>query len=89
MKHKTDFALWKFSEEPGKRQQEWDSLGGLVFGMAHRVQCDEYENLGEHFDIHTGGEDHITVLIRMRLRKVSVRLERNLLIIGCICVFGK
>ena len=25
-KNKTDFALWKFSEEPGKRQQEWERL---------------------------------------------------------------
>src|SRR3989338_5842213 len=24
-KNKTDFALWKYSEEPGKRQQEWKS----------------------------------------------------------------
>jgi cysteinyl-tRNA synthetase len=61
-KHKTDFALWKFSEEPGKRQQEWDSPWGVGFPGWH-IECSamSMKYLGEHFDIHTGGEDHITV----------------------------
>ncbi|HTZ41906.1 MAG TPA: cysteine--tRNA ligase [Candidatus Omnitrophota bacterium] len=61
-KHKTDFALWKFSEEPGKRQQEWDSPWGLGFPGWH-IECSVMSSryLGKQFDIHTGGQDHIPV----------------------------
>ncbi|HLC78610.1 MAG TPA: cysteine--tRNA ligase [Candidatus Nanoarchaeia archaeon] len=61
-KSKTDFALWKFSEEKGKRQQEWDSPWGLGFPGWH-IECSamSMKYLGEHFDIHTGGVDHIPV----------------------------
>jgi cysteinyl-tRNA synthetase len=61
-KNKTDFALWKFSEEPGKRQQEWESPWGIGFPGWHTecvVMATEF--LGEQFDLHTGGEDHIQV----------------------------
>jgi len=58
----TDFALWKFSEKPGIRQQEWQSPFGLGFPGWH-IECSamSMKYLGEHFDIHTGGEDHIPV----------------------------
>ncbi|MEM2089639.1 MAG: cysteine--tRNA ligase [Candidatus Pacearchaeota archaeon] len=58
----TDFALWKFSKEPGKRQQEWQSPWGLGFPGWH-IECSamSMKYLGEHFDIHTGGIDHIAV----------------------------
>ena len=61
-KNKTDFALWKFSQEPGKRQQEWKSKFGLGFPGWH-IECSamSIKYLGEHFDIHTGGEDHIPI----------------------------
>lgn len=61
-KHKTDFALWKFSSPSEKRQQEWDSPWGVGFPGWH-IECSamSMKYLGEHFDIHTGGEDHITV----------------------------
>jgi cysteinyl-tRNA synthetase len=61
-KNNTDFALWKFSEKPGVRQQEWDSPWGLGFPGWH-IECSamSMKYLGEHFDIHTGGEDHIPV----------------------------
>ncbi len=61
-KHSTDFALWKFSKEPGKRQQEWASPWGLGFPGWH-IECSamSMKYLGEHFDIHTGGEDHIPI----------------------------
>jgi cysteinyl-tRNA synthetase len=61
-KSKTDFALWKFSEEPGKRQQEWDSPWGLGFPGWH-LECSamSMKYLGETFDLHTGGEDHVQV----------------------------
>jgi cysteinyl-tRNA synthetase len=61
-KNKTDFALWKFSDEPGVRQQEWESPWGLGFPGWH-IECSamSMKYLGESFDIHTGGEDHIGV----------------------------
>ncbi len=61
-KHKTDFALWKFSKKQGERQQEWDSPWGIGFPGWH-IECSAMaiKYLGEHFDIHTGGEDHIPI----------------------------
>ncbi len=61
-KHKTDFALWKFSTPEEKRQQEWDSPWGVGFPGWH-IECSamSMKYLGEHFDIHTGGEDHIPI----------------------------
>ncbi|MFZ5955834.1 MAG: cysteine--tRNA ligase [Nanoarchaeota archaeon] len=61
-KNITDFALWKFSEEPGVRQQEWNSPWGIGFPGWH-IECSamSMKYLGEHFDIHTGGIDHIPV----------------------------
>jgi cysteinyl-tRNA synthetase len=61
-KNKTDFALWKFSEEPGKRQQEWNSPWGVGFPGWH-IECSamSMKYLGETIDIHTGGEDLIPV----------------------------
>ena len=61
-KNKTDFALWKFSEKPGVRQQEWDSPWGIGFPGWH-IECSAMSSkyLGKHFDIHTGGIDHIPV----------------------------
>ena len=61
-KNKTDFALWKFSEQPGIRQQEWEAFGKMGFPGWH-IECSamSMKYLGEHFDIHTGGIDHIPV----------------------------
>jgi len=61
-KNKTDFALWKFSEKPGVRQQEWESPWGVGYPGWH-LECSAMSSkyLGQQFDIHTGGEDHIQV----------------------------
>ncbi|MEK6897982.1 MAG: class I tRNA ligase family protein, partial [Nanoarchaeota archaeon] len=62
-KNKTDFALWKFSSsQEGKRQQEWNSPWGVGFPGWH-IECSamSMKYLGEHFDIHTGGQDHIQI----------------------------
>ena len=61
-KNKSDFALWKFSNPEEKRLQEWDSPWGVGFPGWH-IECSamSMKYLGEHFDIHTGGEDHIPV----------------------------
>jgi cysteinyl-tRNA synthetase len=61
-KNKTDFVLWKFSDVVGKRQQEWKSPWGIGFPGWHTECCAmAMKHLGETFDIHTGGEDHIFI----------------------------
>ncbi|MAE13590.1 cysteine--tRNA ligase [Candidatus Woesearchaeota archaeon] len=61
-KNKTDFALWKFSPTDVKRQMEWDSPFGRGFPGWH-IECSSMSTkyLGEQFDIHCGGIDHIPV----------------------------
>ncbi len=61
-RNKTDFALWKFSEKPGARQQEWKSPWGVGFPGWH-LECSamSMKYLGEHFDMHTGGIDHVPI----------------------------
>lgn len=61
-KHKTDFALWKFSPKDQKRQMEWESPWGTGFPGWH-IECSamSIKFLGRHFDIHCGGVDHIPI----------------------------
>lgn len=73
-RHPTDFALWKFSYPNGRpfdpsqddvakrRHMEWDSPWGLGFPGWH-IECSAMSRkyLGQPFDIHTGGVDHIPV----------------------------
>jgi len=61
-KNITDFAVWKFSPEDKKREMEWDSPWGKGFPGWH-LECSVMSNieLGDNFDIHTGGIDHLTV----------------------------
>jgi cysteinyl-tRNA synthetase len=57
-----DFALWKFAAPNVRRQQEWDSPWGRGFPGWH-IECSAMSTkyLGERFDIHTGGVDHVGV----------------------------
>jgi cysteinyl-tRNA synthetase len=62
-KNQADFALWKFSPKDGtKRQMEWESPWGVGFPGWH-IECTAMSTkyLGNPFDIHTGGEDHIAI----------------------------
>jgi cysteinyl-tRNA synthetase len=61
-KHVTDFALWKFSPTNEKRAMEWESPWGVGFPGWH-IECSamSMKYLGEQFDIHTGGIDHIQI----------------------------
>ncbi len=73
-KNVSDFALWKFSYENGRsfdstqddsatrRQMEWESPWGVGFPGWH-IECSamSMKALGESFDIHTGGIDHISI----------------------------
>lgn len=58
----TDFALWKFSPANEKRQMEWKSPWGVGFPGWH-TECVAMSTkyLGNQFDIHCGGVDHIPV----------------------------
>ena len=58
----SDFALWKFSPKNEKRQMEWPSPWGIGFPGWH-IECTAMSTkyLGNRFDIHTGGIDHIPV----------------------------
>lgn len=61
-KNPTDFALWKFSPANEKRQMEWKSSWGKGFPGWH-IECSamSMKYLGETFDIHCGGVDHIPI----------------------------
>lgn len=61
-KNPTDFALWKFSPKDVKRQMEWDSPWGVGFPGWH-IECSVMSTkyLGQPFDIHCGGIDHIPI----------------------------
>lgn len=56
-KHPFDFALWKFNAELG-----WESPWGRGFPGWH-LECSAMSRkyLGQPFDIHTGGVDHIPI----------------------------
>lgn len=57
----TDFALWKFAKKGEKRQMEWKSPWGDHSFPGWHVECSVLSTkfLGQPFDIHTGGIDHI------------------------------
>jgi cysteinyl-tRNA synthetase len=61
-RNSSDFALWKLSPRGSTRQQEWDSPWGVGFPGWH-IECSAMATryLGDHFDVHTGGIDHIPV----------------------------
>jgi cysteinyl-tRNA synthetase len=61
-RHVTDFALWKFAPKDKKRQMEWDSPWGTGFPGWH-LECSAMamKFLGETFDVHCGGIDHVTI----------------------------
>jgi cysteinyl-tRNA synthetase len=61
-KHPHDFALWKWSKANETRQMEWEAFGRVGFPGWH-IECSAMalKYLGDHFDIHCGGIDHIPV----------------------------
>ena len=61
-RHPADFALWRFSPKDQKRQMEWDSPWGVGFPGWH-IECSAMSTkyLGQPFDIHCGGVDHIAI----------------------------
>ncbi len=60
-KNPTDFALWKFEKKGENRQMVWESPWGKRTYPGWHIECSAMSTkyLGEQFDIHTGGIDHI------------------------------
>ena len=75
----TDFALWKFSPPGGHRQMEWDSPWGKGFPGWH-IECSAMAQkyLGDYFDIHCGGEDHIPVHHANEIAQTEARVGTRL-----------
>ena len=61
-RHPWDFALWKFSPKDIRREMEWPSPWGKGFPGWH-IECSAMSTkyLGQPFDVHAGGIDHIPV----------------------------
>jgi len=61
LKNITDFAVWRFARR-GEKEMVWDSPWGRGFPGWH-IECSamSMKYLGETFDIHCGGVDHIPV----------------------------
>ncbi|TMH55578.1 MAG: cysteine--tRNA ligase [Betaproteobacteria bacterium] len=78
-KHPTDFALWKFSPPDEKRQMEWESPWGRGFPGWH-IECSAMAQkyLGDFFDIHCGGEDHIAVHHTNEIAQTEARVGTRL-----------
>ena len=59
-KNTTDFALW--IKAPENHLMKWDSFWGKCYPGWH-LECSTMSRkyLGENFDIHTGGIDHIPI----------------------------
>ena len=58
--HPADFALWK--KAPKEHIMQWESPWGMGYPGWH-IECSTMglKYLGEEFDIHTGGVDHIPI----------------------------
>jgi len=75
----TDFALWKLSKPDERRQMEWDSPWGRGFPGWH-IECSAMAQkyLGDYFDIHCGGEDHIPVHHTNEIAQTQARVQTRL-----------
>jgi cysteinyl-tRNA synthetase len=75
----TDFALWKSSAADEKRQMEWESPWGKGFPGWH-IECSAMAQkyLGDYFDIHCGGEDHIPVHHTNEIAQTEARVGTRL-----------
>ncbi|MBN1544135.1 cysteine--tRNA ligase [Candidatus Woesearchaeota archaeon] len=61
-KNKADFVLWFTRSKFGNQEMQWDSPWGRGFPGWH-LECSamSMKYLGEQFDIHCGGIDHIPI----------------------------
>ncbi len=86
----SDFALWKLSVPKGthpelvegsrqKRQMEWESPWGVGFPGWH-LECSamSVKYLGQPFDIHCGGVDHIAVHHENEIAQSEAAFDKRL-----------
>ncbi|MFC1723270.1 DALR domain-containing protein, partial [Nanoarchaeota archaeon] len=61
-KNKQDFVLWFTKSKFGNQDMQWDSPWGRGFPGWH-IECSamSIKYLGEQFDIHCGGVDHVPI----------------------------
>ncbi len=61
-KNPYDFVLWFTKSKFGEQEMQWDSPWGRGYPGWH-IECSamSMKYLGEHFDIHCGGIDHIPI----------------------------
>jgi len=61
-KNPHDFVLWFTKSKFGEQEMQWDSPWGRGYPGWH-IECSamSMKYLGEHFDIHCGGIDHIPI----------------------------
>jgi len=88
-----DFALWKLSPKEQKRKLEWLSPWGVGFPGWH-IECSamSLKYLGEYFDIHTGGVDHIPIHHTSEIRQMEAAVGHkvvNYWIHGAWLSFGE
>ena len=89
----TDFCLWRFSPTNVKRQMEWQSPWGIGFPGWH-IECTVMgmKYLGENFDIHCGGIDHIPIHHTNEIAQAEAVTDKplaNYWLHGAFLVFGK
>lgn len=77
-KNANDFALWKFSGNE-KRQQEWKSPWGVGYPGWH-LECSAISTaeLGQPFDVHLSGEDHISIHHNNEIAQSEAAFDKTL-----------
>ncbi len=72
-RHPADFALWK--KAPKEHIMQWPSPWGMGYPGWH-IECSAMglKYLGEEFDIHTGGVDHIPIHHENEIAQSECRL---------------
>ena len=78
-KNPTDFALWKFEKPGQKRQMVWESPWAKRSFPGWHIECSAMSTkyLGEQFDIHTGGIDHIPVHHTNEIAQAEAAFEKK------------
>src|SRR6476646_12091857 len=78
-RHASDFAIWRASSPGEQRQMEWDSPWGKGAPGWH-LECSAMAQkyLGDYFDIHCGGEDHIPVHHTNEIAQTEARVGTRL-----------
>ena len=81
-RHPADFALWK--KAPKEHIMQWESPWGMGYPGWH-IECSAMSRkyLGDVFDIHTGGVDHIPVHHENEIAQSEALLGHRLCITGC------